>query len=135
LNSMIFLLISGLWHGNGCGSTATSHGQCMPIAYMVLHNTLPFSFSKSFVWLYLVAVGCDLSHLLSQLVVMAPPVSLELHECIIAWCYELHLPINNIVCLSNCCDKTVCNVLKIYQDYDAFTHPFTQPRGCKCLLD
>jgi hypothetical protein len=66
---------------------------------------------------------------------MAPPVSLEPRECIVAWHYKLHLSISNIVRLSNRCDKTVCNVLKIYQDYDAFTCPFTQPQGRKCLLD
>jgi len=84
--------------------------------YRVLHNTLPFSFSKSFVWLCLVAVGCDPSRLL-----LAPPVSLELRERIVAWRYELHLSISDIVRLSNRCDKTVRNVLKIYRDYDALS--------------
>jgi transposase len=41
----------------------------------------------------------------------------------------------DIVHLSNRCDKTVRNVLKIYRDYDAFTRPFTQPQGRKRLLD
>jgi len=66
---------------------------------------------------------------------MAPPVSLELHKHIVAWCYELHLSISDIVRLSNRCDKTVRNVQKIYRDYDAFTRPFTQPWGRKRLLD
>src|SRR5882762_6827870 len=107
----------------------------MQDTYRVLHNTLLFLFSESFMWLCLVAVGYDLSRLLSQLVFMAPPVSLELHERIVAWHYELHLSIGDIVHLSNHCDKTVHNVLKFYWDYDAFTCPFTQPQGCKHLLD
>ena len=84
--------------------------------------------------------GCDLSrpsHLRVALV-MAPPVSLELHERIVVWRYELHMPIRDIVRLSNHCDKTVRNVLKIYQEYNQFTGPrapFTQPRGRKRLLD
>jgi transposase len=66
---------------------------------------------------------------------MAPLVSLELRERIVAWRYELHMSIRDIVRLSNRCDKTVRNVLKIYRDYNEFTHPFTQPRGRKRLLD
>ena len=69
---------------------------------------------------------------------MAPPVSLELRERIVVWRYELHMPIRDIVRLSNRCDKTVRNVLKIYQEYNQFTGPrapFTQPRGRKRLLD
>ena len=66
---------------------------------------------------------------------MAPPVSLELRERIITWRYELHMPICDIVRLSNRCDKTVRNVLKIYQEYNRFTRPFTQPRGRKRLLN
>ena len=66
---------------------------------------------------------------------MAPPVSLELRERIVAWRYELHMPIRDIVHLSNPCDKTVRNVLKIYQEHNQFTRPFTQPRGRKHLLD
>ena len=65
---------------------------------------------------------------------MAPPVSLELCERIVVWRYELHMPIRDIVRLSNRCDKTVRNVLKIYQEYNQFTGPrapFTQPRGRK----
>lgn len=40
-------------------------------------------------------------------------------------------PIEDIVRLSNCCDKTVRNVLKAYKD----SNEFTKPRGHKRLLD
>jgi transposase len=66
---------------------------------------------------------------------MAPQVSLELRERIVAWRHELHMSINDIVHLSNRCEKTVRNVLKTYRDYNEFMHPFTQPRGRKRLLD
>ena len=66
---------------------------------------------------------------------MAPQVSLELHECIIAWHHKLNMSINDIIHLSNRFDKTVCNMLKTYQDHNEFMQPFTQPRGRKRLLD
>ena len=66
---------------------------------------------------------------------MAPQVSLELYERIVAWRHELHMSINDIVHLSNCCEKTVHNVLRTYRDYNGFTRPFTQPHGRRRLLD
>ena len=66
---------------------------------------------------------------------MAPQVSLELRELIVAWRHELNMSIGDIVRLSNRCDKTVRNVLKTHRDYNEFMHPFTQPRGRKRLLD
>ena len=66
---------------------------------------------------------------------MAPQVSLELRERIVAWRHELNVSIDDIIRLSNHCDKTVRNVLKTYQDHNAFMQPFIQPRGRKRLLD
>ena len=66
---------------------------------------------------------------------MAPQVSLELRELIVAWRHELNMSIGDIVRLSNRCDKTVRNVLKTHRDYNEFMHPFTQPHGRKRLLD
>ena len=66
---------------------------------------------------------------------MAPPVSQELRERIIAWRFELHLPINAIINLSGRCEKTVHNVLNTFRDYNQATNPFTQPRGRKRILD
>ena len=58
---------------------------------------------------------------------MAPPVSQELRERIIAWQFQLHFPIDAIVNLSGCCEKTVHNVLKTFWDYNQATNPFIQP--------
>ncbi|KIM78160.1 hypothetical protein PILCRDRAFT_40957, partial [Piloderma croceum F 1598] len=66
---------------------------------------------------------------------MAPPVSLELRERIIAWKYELNMPISVIAQLANQCEKTVKNVLKTYRDYNQPTNPFIRPRGRKRILD
>jgi transposase len=66
---------------------------------------------------------------------MAPPVSLELRERIIAWKYELNMPISVIAQLANQCEKTVKNVLKTYRDYNQPTSPFIRPRGRKRILD
>ena len=66
---------------------------------------------------------------------MSPQVSLELHKCIVAWHHKLNMSTNDIIHLSNHFDKTVCNVLKTYQDHNEFMQPFTQPRVRKQLLD
>jgi len=66
---------------------------------------------------------------------MAPPVSLELRERIIAWKYELNMPISVIAQLANRCEKTVKNVLRTYRDYNQPTNPFIRPRGRKRVLD
>jgi transposase len=64
---------------------------------------------------------------------MAPPVSLELRERIIAWKYELNMPISAIAQLANRCEKIVKNVLKTYRDYNQ--PPFIHPPGRKRVLD
>ena len=66
---------------------------------------------------------------------MALPVSVELCERIIAWRYELHLPIDTIVALSGHCERTVHYVLKTFRVHNQVNNPFTQPRGCKHILD
>jgi len=67
---------------------------------------------------------------------MAPPVSLELRKLIVAWRYELHMSISDIVHLSSRCDKTVHNILNSFREDDNdFNHPFTECRGRKRLLD
>jgi transposase len=63
-------------------------------------------------------------------------VSLELRKLIVAWRYELHMPISDIVHLSSHCKKTVHNILKSFREDDnEFNHSFTERRGCKRLLD
>ena len=66
---------------------------------------------------------------------MALSVSVELCERIIAWQYELHLPINTIVALSGHCERTVHYVLKTFRVHNQVNNPFTQPRGRKHILD
>jgi transposase len=67
---------------------------------------------------------------------MAPPVSLELCERIIAWRYELHISISDIMRLSSRCEKTVHNILKSFRENDnLFGHPVIERRGHKRLLD
>lgn len=67
---------------------------------------------------------------------MAPPVSLELRERIIAWRYELHMSISDIMRLSSRCEKTVHNILKSFRENDnLFGHPVIERRGRKRLLD
>ena len=66
---------------------------------------------------------------------MAPFVTQELREHIVAWRYELHMPIEAIVTLSGHCEKTVHNVLKTFRDYDQVNNPFAQPRGRQRILD
>ena len=66
---------------------------------------------------------------------MALPVSVELRERIIAWRYELHLPIDAIITLSGRCERTVHYVLKTFRDYNQVNNPFTQPRSRKRILD
>jgi len=67
---------------------------------------------------------------------MAPPVSLELCERIIAWRYELHISISDIMRLSSRCEKTVHNILKSFRENDnLFGHPVIERRGHKRLLN
>ena len=67
---------------------------------------------------------------------MAPPVSLELRERIIAWRYELHMSISDIMRLSSRCEKTVHNILKSFRENDnLFGHSVIERCGCKWLLD
>jgi transposase len=65
---------------------------------------------------------------------MAPPVSLELRERIIAWRYELHMPIRTIAQLANRCEKTINNVLKTFRDYDQPINPFIHSHGRRRAL-
>jgi len=102
--------------------------------YRVLQNTLPFRFHKFLcvtVWLWL---SVTQRHAVEPSA-MAPPVSLELRERIIAWKYELDMPISVIAQLANRCEKTVKNVLKTYRDYNQPINPFIRPRGRKRVLD
>jgi transposase len=99
-----------------------------------LQNTLPFQFREFLcvtVWLWLPVTQCHAN----LKPAMAPPVSLELRERIIAWKYELNMPISVIAQLANRCEKTVKNVLKTYRDYNQPTNPFIRPRGRKRVLD
>lgn len=67
---------------------------------------------------------------------MAPPVSLELCERIIARRYELHISISDIMRLSSRCEKTVHNILKSFRENDnLFGHPVVERRGHKRLLN
>ena len=67
---------------------------------------------------------------------MAPPVSLELCERIIAWQYELHISISDIMRLSSHCEKTVHNILKSFREnHNLFGHPVIERCGRKRLLD
>jgi len=65
---------------------------------------------------------------------MAPPVSLELRECIIAWRYELHMPIRTIAQLANPCEKSINNVLKTFRDYNQPINPFIHTHGRRRAL-
>ena len=67
---------------------------------------------------------------------MAPPVSLELREHIIAWRYELHMSISDIMHLSSRCEKPVHNILKSFRENDnVFGHPAIERCGHKQLLN
>ena len=67
-------------------------------------------------------------------VIMALPVSLELCKCIIACRYELHMPIRTVAQLANCCEKTINNVLKTFQDYNPPINPFIHTHGQRRAL-
>jgi len=66
---------------------------------------------------------------------MAPRISLELRERIIAWRHDLDMPIADIVRLSNRSKRSVQNVLATYRDYHQPVNPFTRPRGRKRILE
>lgn len=66
---------------------------------------------------------------------MAPPVSLELCKWIVAWRYELKMPIDAIVLLSGCSKCTVNNVLSTYCQYDQVTNPLIRPWGWPHILN
>ncbi|KIM91512.1 hypothetical protein PILCRDRAFT_31599, partial [Piloderma croceum F 1598] len=66
---------------------------------------------------------------------MAPPISLELRQCIIAWRHELNMPIANIVHLSKRSKRAVQNVLATYRDYGQPINLFTHPRSRKRILE
>ena len=66
---------------------------------------------------------------------MAPPVSLELHECIVYWRHELNLPIADCVRLSKRSERLVYQVLQNYQMYQQPSNPLARTRGRKRTLE
>ena len=102
--------------------------------YRVLHIILPRNCVCSRLlcaWMW----QCHVASLWLQQSTMAPPVSLELHERIVVWRYELKMPIDTIVLLSGCSKCTVNNVLSTYHDYNQVVNPLVQPWGHPCILD
>lgn len=107
------------------------------ITYRVLQNTLPFGFVNfvfsclSCAWMW----PCHIASLWLQLSTVAPPVSLELHERIVVWRYELNIPIDAIVQLSGHSKWTVNYVLSAFHDYNQVINQLTRPQGQPRLLD
>lgn len=60
---------------------------------------------------------------------MPPHLSQQLRERIVYWRHELHKPIEEVVELARCSERTVYEVLRLHRLHGTVTNPFAQQRA------
>ncbi|KAG0692860.1 hypothetical protein DFH29DRAFT_817040 [Suillus ampliporus] len=60
---------------------------------------------------------------------MPAATSTQLHERVIIWYHEMHIPIDEIVTLSGLSHATVYNILQLYNDHGSLHNPLVLPTG------
>ncbi|KIK75934.1 hypothetical protein PAXRUDRAFT_62251, partial [Paxillus rubicundulus Ve08.2h10] len=66
---------------------------------------------------------------------MPASTSMQLRKRIVAWRYEMHLPIDEIVKLSGLCRATIYNILQLQEDFGTPENLMALSTGRYCSLD
>ncbi|KIK76738.1 hypothetical protein PAXRUDRAFT_168926 [Paxillus rubicundulus Ve08.2h10] len=61
--------------------------------------------------------------------------SMQLYKCIVAWQYEMHLLIDEIVKLSGLCHATIYNILQLQEDFGTPKNLMALSTGWYCSLE
>ncbi|KAG1734782.1 hypothetical protein EDB19DRAFT_1638814 [Suillus lakei] len=60
---------------------------------------------------------------------MPAATSTQLHEHVIVWYHEMHIPVDEIVSPSGLSCATVYNILQLYNDHGSLHNPLILPTG------
>jgi transposase len=66
---------------------------------------------------------------------MAPQISQQLREWMVAWRYKEHKKASEIALLAGCSESAVYQILRLHRDFGQVNNPYRRQRGQPCTLE